>query len=273
MNFEKAIEFLEECYPEDPADQDRRNLYLKRLKALPEPSEEQVQAVCNLAELLNTPPQGVLSFKESVAAICAAEEKLLELVQPEAKLLGTEEIIAAHSGNPRFGIARNSQAWLSSGKPSSLAANCLIDGQVGIGDSRTWSPYGLGRRIDAGMRSLISRAHLEVKVLRWGEKVSSSQYGDTDQNVWIELGDEGHPGLPGRYASLVGVLILHRTVGGRAEWRLDEESVMTVYSRNGLEATAAKLCQLPRCWWGPLVRRILAELSAQWLESLPTCAR
>ena len=123
---------------------------------------------------------------------------------------------------------------------------------------------GIWFRHDAGRRSLIERANLEVEVGEIGKAEECSHYGDTDRRVAIAFGDPiksfTFPPAWGRVARFEGELVLHRTVGNRAEFRL--EGVLIVKSSSSGSVTKFKLHDLD----ARLVERVVEEMTASSLE-------
>jgi hypothetical protein len=147
------------------------------------------------------------------------------------------------------------------------------------------------RRALAGLQSLAERARLDLQVLGVHRPEVKSEFGDTDRIIRVAIG--GLDG-PQRRALLAATLILHRTVGGRAEWRIDPAtSALTVLSSDPdrqSEGSVASLSEVeesldlePRVTpegvtvmsqrrEGALLRdqivaRVLGELAAQYVES------
>lgn len=123
-------------------------------------------------------------------------------------------------------------------------------------------PVGKGKRLMAGLLSLIQRANLVVQLGDSQGRVKVSEYGDTDEAFHIYLGG---PSFRGRVAYLDGNLILHRTVGHRAKFNL--KGTLTVEGSKGGQ-TWAKIEDLP---WinqvASLTSRVTEEVLAKRLES------
>jgi len=129
---------------------------------------------------------------------------------------------------------------------------------------------GVWLRYSAGIDSLIDRADLRVKVVEIGAVEECSHYGDTDRKIKVIVGnpmedfafDRKDNFALGRVARFEGDLILHRTVGGRADWRL--QGVVAVRSSQKDEITVfAYQCE-DRIHFA---ERVVEELAATMIES------
>ena len=91
------------------------------------------------------------------------------------------------------------------------------------------------RRYSAAMESLSARAELGLAVISMSDAVDCSNFGDTDRVIRISVGDaEGTENIESRrWARWEGDLILHRTVGHRAEWRLGVGCLSTRSKKSG----------------------------------------
>lgn len=127
-------------------------------------------------------------------------------------------------------------------------------------------PIGVGRRLLAGLRSLVDRADLALEIVRVDEPELCSHYGDTDRIVRVHVGDaekrEGH-----RSASVEGDLVLHRTVGRRPEWRWGDDARLVVWPSGEGEPEVIDLRNVPRGWGvTPLLDRVVEEIAARAVE-------
>lgn len=130
---------------------------------------------------------------------------------------------------------------------------------------------GVWLRYSAGMDSLLSRARLNVEVLEVGAVEECSHYGDTDRRLKVVVGNPMEDFAPdlegrvvwGRVARFEGDLILHRTVGGRAEWRLEGNVIVKSSSLKDEITVFAYQCEDR----GRFAERVVEELAAVMIES------
>lgn len=131
----------------------------------------------------------------------------------------------------------------------------------------------VGRRILAGVRSLSERAYLAREVGSPSEPMRCSEYGDTDTRVPIVMGDDDTTrprNMTGRRARLQGDLVMHITVGGRAEWYIDDDALLEVWPSGGGAPTTIRWRHVPWSWRERLTPRVVAELAAHYVTGPPS---
>ena len=134
-------------------------------------------------------------------------------------------------------------------------------------------------RARAGLQSMIERAYLPVGIIRIDPaRQCCPGYVDTDRNIFIRAGDDNKyderpSSLGDRRSGLKGHFVLHRTCGGRPEWRLADDCLIFVRGRSGIwnSGTVESILSDPdacgiRDLLGRLALRLAVEIAAQYVE-------